>query len=216
MHSGNYPCFSGATLTGQLVQGTPQVWRSVVLHPEVAFFDLPASAPRGSPEVLESDAVLPDQKGAILIFRFPGPLDSIRPSRLHEYNTSPFFNWQAIFCFFFHREVWIKWENLTATTSLCRHGITDSVLTLPSLSGHRSTRTIHTHFLRNMVGYPILATPAANASLMWKTMLRTSSTLGTFTKSEQRTRTSSSGGLSVGLRGQITRRRVNGSDRRPC
>jgi hypothetical protein len=64
MHSGNYPCFSGATLTGQLVQGTLQVSRSVVLHPEATNLILSTSTPEGPLEVLESDAVLLARKGA--------------------------------------------------------------------------------------------------------------------------------------------------------
>jgi len=82
-----------------------------LLHPEATFLVLPTSTPKGPPEVLESDAVLPDQEDAISISRFPGPVDSIRPSRLHEYITSPLNKCQALFLFLFHTGMWKRWDN---------------------------------------------------------------------------------------------------------
>jgi len=91
------------------------------LHPVAAFLILPASAPKGPPEVLGSDAMLLDREDAISIFRFPGPVDSIRPPQLHEYITRLFLKCQTLFLILFHRGLWKKWDNLWVKTNRCRH-----------------------------------------------------------------------------------------------
>jgi hypothetical protein len=63
---------------GQLVRGTLQVSRSVVVHPVATNFILSATAPEGSPEVLGSDAVLLISEGCDSDFPVSRPVDSRR------------------------------------------------------------------------------------------------------------------------------------------